>query len=185
MADRYPCHACKKDVARTKTGLYRSHTDGGGGLCPNGAEPVPEHILAAGPVTAGDDPAAPREGVDCAVCPQCERKVKLTRLGYFEPHDQTMRGGDRCPVSGVRAMHARKLDDVPLPGYEDFKDQVLGSSAMEGLSADPRAKEAQYAADARLREMSDSGGLLLSDQAAQNKAMGAVNRSEQASTAYP
>jgi hypothetical protein len=54
--------------------------------------------------------------VDFAVCPQCERKVKLTRLGCFEVHDVTLRGGGRCEVSGVRAKHAKKQTDVPLPG---------------------------------------------------------------------
>lgn len=76
---------------------------------------IPEHILA-NPVGPDDAPDMPREGVDYAVCPQCDRKVKLSQLGYFEPHNQTLRGGDRCPVSGVRAKHARKVDDVPLPG---------------------------------------------------------------------
>lgn len=115
MADKYPCWDCKKDVTATKNDRYRSHTDGDGEPCRNGSQPVPEHIMAAGPVEKGADPAVPVAGVDFQVCPQCDRKVKLTRLGYFEPHDQTLRGGDSCPVGGVRAKHARKTETVELP----------------------------------------------------------------------
>ena len=73
-------------------------------------------MLDQGPV----DPKAPRdvpvEGQDFSVCVQCGRKVKLTRLGYFEPHNATLNGGDRCPTSGVRAKHAARTEILPLPG---------------------------------------------------------------------
>lgn len=88
--------------------------------------------------------------------------------------------GDYQRAEALLREAAKIYDDVPLPGYEDFKDQVLGPSAFEGITADPRAKEAQYAADTRLRELADSGGMLLSDRAAQAEAMGDVNRTEQA-----
>lgn len=116
MADRYPCVTCRKDVAKIKNDHYRSHSGGDGEPCPSAATPIPEHVLANGPVNGKQPADVPVEGVDYAQCPQCTRKVKLTQLGYFEPHDQTLRGGDRCPVSGVRAKHARSIDDKLLPG---------------------------------------------------------------------
>jgi len=116
VADRYPCVTCRKDVAKTKNDHYRSHSGGDGEPCPSAATSIPEHVLANGPVNGKQPADVPVEGVDYAQCPQCTRKVKLTQLGYFEPHDQTLRGGDRCPVSGVRAKHARSIDDKLLPG---------------------------------------------------------------------
>lgn len=115
MALKYDCLACRKQVTATKNNRYRSHTDGAGEPCENNSVEIPEHILAQ-PVGADDAPDVPREGVDFAICPQCERKVKLTRLGYFEPHDETLKGGDRCGTTGVRAKHARRTETVPLPG---------------------------------------------------------------------
>ncbi len=117
MSTKYDCPACKKQVTATKNNRYWSHSDGDGEPCGMSSVEIPEHILAQ-PVGADDAPDVPREGVDFAVCPQCERKVKLTRLGYFEPHDTTLRGGERCEVGGVRAKHARKTETVPLPGDE-------------------------------------------------------------------
>lgn len=117
MATKYDCHACKKQVTATKNNRYRSHSGGDGEPCEMSSEPIPEHVLAQ-PVGADDAPDVPREGIDFALCPQCDRKVKLTRLGYFEPHNATLMGGDRCLTSGVRAKHARKTETVPLPGDE-------------------------------------------------------------------
>lgn len=120
MATKYDCHACRKQVTATKNLRYRSHTDGSGNPCEQASEPIPEHVLA-NPVGADDAPDVPREGVDFAKCPQCVRNVKLTRMGYFEPHNTTLNGGDRCEVSGVRYKHARRTEDVPLPGDEPPK----------------------------------------------------------------
>lgn len=115
MATKYDCVACRKQVTATKNNRYRSHTDGTGDPCEMSSAEIPEHVLAQ-PVGPDDDPDVPREGVDYTVCPQCERKVKLTRLGYFPPHDTTLKGGERCATTGVRAKHARRTEDVPLPG---------------------------------------------------------------------
>jgi hypothetical protein len=117
-AAKYACvnEACRKQVASTKNSRYRSHSDGTGEPCEMSSMPIPDHVL--GRPANGLPADEPQAGVDFAVCPQCTRKVKLTRMGYFEPHDQTLRGGDRCPVSGVRAKHARRQEDVPLPGDE-------------------------------------------------------------------
>lgn len=103
MAEKYLCTGCKKSVTATKNDRYRTHTDGEGERCDMSSEAIPEHILAQ-PAEAGDDPGVPKEGVDYAVCPQegCGRKVALTGLGHFEPHDKTLRGGDRCPGSGEK-----------------------------------------------------------------------------------
>lgn len=115
MAIKYDCWDCKKQVTATKNNRYRSHSNGDGEPCAQSSVEIPEHILE-NPVGADDAPDVPREGVDFAVCPNCDRKVKLTQLGYFEPHDKTLRGADRCPLGGVRAKHAKKQTDVPLPG---------------------------------------------------------------------
>jgi hypothetical protein len=115
MGLKYDCVSCRKQVTATKNNRYRSHSNGDGDPCEMGAVEIPDFVLA-NPVGSGDDPGVPREGIDFSVCPQCGRKVKLTRMGYFELHETTLRGGDRCEVSGVRAKHARKTETVPLPG---------------------------------------------------------------------
>lgn len=138
MAVKYDCWACKKQVTATKNQRYRSHSDGTGEPCEQSSEPIPEHILAQ-PVGQGDDPSVPREGVDFARCPQCDRNVKLTRMGYFEPHDTTLKGGDRCEVSGVRHKHARRTEDVPLPGDEKPRP----SAAIPEVRAQDEVKQPQ------------------------------------------
>lgn len=115
MAEKFACVECRKDITATKNDRYRSHTDGDGNPCKMSSVEIPEHVLAAGDQT-GKDPAVPVAGVDYQTCPQCDRKVKLTGLGYFEPHETTLRGGERCPVSGVRAAHARTVETHLLPG---------------------------------------------------------------------
>lgn len=151
MATKYDCHACKKQVTATKNNRYRSHSGGDGEPCEMSSAEIPEHVLAH-PVGADDAPDVPREGVDYAVCPQCERKVKLTRLGYFEPHNATLKGGDRCPTSGVRAKHARKTETVPLPGDEPLPPsaavpEVKDSArpvANRGLAIEPGRPPHEY-----------------------------------------
>lgn len=120
MAVKYDCVACRKQVTGTKNDRYRTHTDGNGDNCEMSSVEIPEHILA-NPVGEDDRPDVPRPGVDFAECPQCRRNVKLTRLGYFENHNTTLKGGERCLVSGVRFKHARKTETVPLPGDEPPK----------------------------------------------------------------
>ena len=117
MALKYDCTECKKQITGTKNSRYRSHSNGDGDPCVMSSEPIPEHVLAQ-PVGADDAPDVPREGIDYAVCPQCERKVELTRLGYFKPHTTILMGGEQCEVSGVRYKHARRTEDVVLPGDE-------------------------------------------------------------------
>lgn len=147
MASKYDCHACKKQVTATKNNRYRTHTDGDGEPCPNSSTEIPEHVLAQ-PVGKDDAPDVPREGIDFAVCPQCDRKVKLTRLGYFEPHTTTLKGGDRCEVSGVRAKHARKTEDVLLPGDERPKPGAVvpAVKAQEEITSSARTSTSAGAA---------------------------------------
>lgn len=108
MADKYLCRACSKPVAATKNHRYRSHTGGDGGSCANSSEPIPEGLEPE-----SEDPGVPKEGADFAQCPHCTRNVKLTRLGYYEPHETTLRGGESCPNGGVRF---RATEDLSLPG---------------------------------------------------------------------
>jgi len=149
VATKYDCHACKKQITATENKRYRSHSGGDGEPCEMSSEPIPEHLLAQ-PVGADDAPDVPREGVDFALCPQCERNVKLTRLGYFEPHNTTLMGGDRCLKSGIRAKHATKTETVPLPGDEPkgpeaaipvVKDSESAPSAGSSASAETSSPE--------------------------------------------
>lgn len=147
MADKFPCVACRKEVTKTKNDRYWSHSDGDGEPCGMSSEQIPEHVLA-NPTGKDDQPDVPREGIDYATCPQCDRKVKLTRMGYFEPHDTTLRGGDRCEVSGVRAKHARKTETVPLPGDEPLGPEVAVPevSAQEEITSRAATSESAGAA---------------------------------------
>lgn len=135
MADKFPCVECRKDVASTKNDRYRTHTTGNGEPCEMSSAPIPEHVLANGPVDGKTPADVPVAGVDYQQCPQCDRNVKLTRLGYFEPHDTTLRGGDRCEVSGVRAKHAKRREDVLLPGDEKPKSVIPKVSAQEEITS--------------------------------------------------
>ncbi len=135
MADKYLCRACSKEVAATKNLRYRTHYNSEDERCENAAVEIPADLIEGGPIPDGSDPGVPREGMDFAVCPQCTRKVKLTRLGYFELHDETLLGGDRCPVSGVRQIHARRQEDVLLPGDEKAPSVVPKVSAQQEITS--------------------------------------------------
>ncbi len=144
---KYDCLACHKQIRATKNNRYRTHTDGNGERCENSSVEIPEHLLAQ-PVGKDDAPDVPREGVDYAVCPMCGRKVKLTRLGYFEPHATTLKGGDTCATTGVRAKHARKTETVPLPGDEPKGPEAVRpevSAQQEITSPAPTSESAPAA----------------------------------------
>lgn len=121
MAVKYDCVSCHKQVTATKNSRYRSHTGGDGESCEMSSEQIPEHILAQ-PVGEDDRPDVPREGVDFAVCGDCGRSVKLTRLGYYEHHETTLRGGVRCVMSGVRYRTEVKVENELLtePGTSEM-----------------------------------------------------------------
>lgn len=118
MADQFACVKCRKNVGKTMNDRYRSHTTPEGGPCELSSTDIPPHVLANGPV----DPKAPKDvpvqGVDYEKCHLCTRKVELTRLGYFKPHDKTLRGGDRCPNGGVRFRPLKRVETVELPPSE-------------------------------------------------------------------
>lgn len=116
MATKYDCvdEKCRKQVTATKNQRYRTHTNADGDPCRMSSEPIPEHVLAQ-PVGDGDAPDVPREGVDFAPCKECGRgAVKLTKLGYFEPHNTTLRGGERCVMSGVRFRREETVESPLL-----------------------------------------------------------------------
>jgi hypothetical protein len=112
MADAFVCveESCQKTVTATKNGRYRTHKKPDGQPCRMSSEEIPVRETQAGPVKPGADPGVPEEGRDFAVCKECGRKVKLTRLGYLENHDKTLRGADRCPMGGTRWRP--KIEDV-------------------------------------------------------------------------
>lgn len=161
MADRYLC-ACGKVVTATANNRYRTHVDLRGGKCPASSEPIPEHILAAGPETEKKNDGVPKEGVDFATCPQCGRKVKLTHMGVFHPHDTTLKGGESCPVSGVSRKNARKQEDVLLPGdvpaspaprVKDSSTPAANQGLATDLSVGQLDRLHQVAAEPRFREV--------------------------------
>jgi hypothetical protein len=158
MASKYDCVHCRKQVAATKSGKYRQHSKGDGEVCGLSGVKIPEHVLAQ-PVGADDAPDVPRAGIDFQICPQCDRKVKLTRMGYFEPHATTLRGGDRCLVSGVRAKHARRQEDVPLPGDDVPRPgaEVPKVKAQEEITS-PAPTSASAAVDGTRKELPPSSG---------------------------
>lgn len=163
MADTYLCRTCSKVVASTKNGRYRTHfNDQTHDRCEMASVEIPADLLEQGPIPAGSDPTVPVEGMDFAQCPQCTRKVKLTRLGYFEPHDETLLGGNRCLTSGVRAKHARKQEDVLLPGDEKaspipkVKDSATPAANRGITSAAPTSTSA--GADSSPKELPPRSG---------------------------
>lgn len=145
MADKYPCLACKKDVATTMKGNYRTHTDGEGAECGWSAEPIPNHLLAAGPVEPGTDPSLPREGVDFGICPECGRKVRLDDRGNMVDHTKTLRGKEGCPLGGDTPMvYAAPAvsgapTETPSPESSSTSSDSPGSTAStaRGSSATP------------------------------------------------
>lgn len=140
MADLYQCTAkdCGKRVTATKNMRYRSHKRPDGESCENGSVEIPERELRAGPIDPDSDPAVPEEGRDYAVCPECTRRVRLTSNDYYEHHDSTLRGGERCPKAGTRYRVDGKVrsklkptENVPLPGDELPAKGVLAQQRPE------------------------------------------------------
>lgn len=149
MADGYLCRGCQKVVTGTKLGRYRAHTDGDGNPCKFAGDPIPDDLLAQTPSKPGEVPEA---GKDFALCPQCDRNVKLTRLGYFTPHTTTLRGGVACTTAGVRAKHATDLalpgDELPKPGADRPKVSAQMEVEAAGVVPAPETPTAEDAAPA-------------------------------------
>lgn len=129
MADNYLCRECHKTPAATKNNCYRTHyaDTEGNPRCETSGEPIPEDLLDQGPIGKGTPPEVPVEGQDFATCKECGRKVKLTNLGYFPPHDTTLKGGEECQVKGVRAVYPPKAEGEPLPA-----DGVVRETDLSG-----------------------------------------------------
>lgn len=115
MADGYLCRVCSKVVGATKNDRYRTHKNAEGVNCEMSSAEIPDDLLQQ-PPSDTKNAGVPEEGKDFAKCPQCGRNVKLTRLGYFSPHQTTLYGGQQCSTTGVRAFHAGIPKDLPLPG---------------------------------------------------------------------
>ena len=145
MADGYLCPECSKVVTATKNNRYRTHKTGtDGDTCTMSSVEIPGHLLEQAPSdtkTAG----VPEAGKDFSKCPHCTRKVKLTRLGYFEPHDMTLRGGDRCPNSGVRFRPLKPTADLPLPG-DDLPEKGVYAAGHPKVTAQMEVEQEQWQA---------------------------------------
>jgi hypothetical protein len=118
VAESYLCRDCSKLVAPTKANRYRTHRGREQGNCIASGTDIPKDLLEQGPDDPKKDPGVPVKGKDYETCPECRKNVKLTRLGYFENHNTTLYGGERCGTSGVRAFHSGNTKDLPLPGDE-------------------------------------------------------------------
>ena len=134
MADSYLCRSCSKVMTATKNSRYRSHTDGNGEPCVMSSEAIPEDLLAQGPLDGKAPKEVPAEGQDFGTCPHCQRKVQLTAGGAYWPHQTTLRGGEKCPNSGMKFQPLKPTEDVPLPG-DSPPDKSLYSVTHPKVSA--------------------------------------------------
>jgi hypothetical protein len=73
--------------------------------------------------------------------------------------------GKRKEAEALMASAAAEYD-IPLPQLQQMVAEQLGPSAMEGVSTDPRLRDAQMQAFDALGQIQDSGGLTLADEAA-------------------
>ncbi len=89
--------------------------------------------------------------------------------------------GDRDAQMKLIDQTLREYEGLTPPELEALKAEQLGGSALEGVQADPKAKEAQYAALAQLQQLARSGGLNLQDRA--NLARANAEGARQASSA--
>lgn len=153
MPDQFICvdKKCGKRVTATANKRYRSHYRPDGEKCELSSTEIPPRELEAGPLKDGADPGVPEEGRDFAIC-ECKRRVKLTRLGYFEPHDKTLRGGDKCPKSGTRHRFPalKKTDDLELPPAPPVDETVAPVNAQP---VKDRKSDAGYALDVKVRAL--------------------------------
>lgn len=92
--------------------------------------------------------------------------------------------GDEQAARALYEQAAGVYEDLPkelagqgiqVPEYENFQEQELGPSALEGVQADPAAKSAQYEVLSRLGQLSD-GGLSITEQADLNRVRTGTSR---------
>ena len=80
-------------------------------------------------------------------------------LGEFASADERRR------AEALLSQTLREYEGLTPPDLAELQAEQLGPSAYEGISTDPRAKDAQYAALAQLQQLARSGGLNLQDRA--------------------
>jgi len=66
--------------------------------------------------------------------------------------------------------------NIPAPELEQVAAVTLGPSAFEEINLDPRYEQAQFAALDKLGQISDEGGLTLTDKANLNRILGETDR---------
>lgn len=142
MADRYLCmeEGCLKQVASTANNRYRSHQKPDGTKCPNSSVEIPASQLDVGPVGSAAPADVPAEGRDFGTCGVCRRKVKLTKLGYLEDHDKTLRGGDRCENGGTRWRKSPEAVDSETVRTEVSATAPLPAEDAAAASEDARSQ---------------------------------------------
>lgn len=91
--------------------------------------------------------------------------------------------GDREQAKRILDMMMAKYGALKTPQLQDVGAEELGPSALEGISEDPRFKEAQYGSLDALKGMQDAGGLTLEDTTALNKVQNQLARRESAGRA--
>jgi hypothetical protein len=87
-----------------------------------------------------------------------------------------MDNGRRDEAERILQRAQAEYGSVTGPVLEKIAFQELGPSAFDQIRSDPTFKQAQYDALEKLKQVSDSGGMTLQDQAAQNKANYAAQR---------
>lgn len=170
MPDRYLCRKCSKVITATKNRRYRTHTNKDGDPCGNSSDVIPADLS---PENDKKDDDTPKRGNDFEVCPDCDRSVKITNMGYFEPHNKTLYGGDRCPLGGVRVSNVRKVEDVTLPGDDlpargatmaTFPKKTNQQEVEEATSTAPTSEN--VGVDSSPKELLPSGGAVEPDDPA-------------------
>jgi len=90
---------------------------------------------------------------------------------------------DRDEARRIMNLMLQKYGAIKTPELQDVGAEELGPSALEGISEDPRFKEAQYGSLDALKGMQDAGGLTLEDTTALNKVQNQLARRESAGRA--
>jgi hypothetical protein len=88
--------------------------------------------------------------------------------------------GRRQEAEAILRAALDEYGQIDLPKLERIVAEQLGPSALESVKTDPRLRDAQYNALAKLQTIEDSGGLTLEDRAVLNRQLGEANRSAQA-----
>lgn len=96
---------------------------------------------------------------------------------------ELMAGGKEAEAREIMNEAASMYDRLKLPELERAVAQTVGPTAFERITVDPAYKTAQIDALNRLAQISDEGGLTLSDKAAMNQILGDLAQRDAASRA--